>query len=312
LTENFDETKLSGSQEWHKSEDGTYWWRGDTSSDEYCGHYLAFYAYWEHVAQHDPEEATLLEKQLRTLTDYLLKNNYQLIDVDGQRTRWGVWNPEALNGDPDWQIENGLNALQITSFLRVAHYITGDQRYEEHYLRLMQDHDYLSNILTEKKVFPDEVNHSDDQLGFCAWYPILQIERDPKIRYSLHQAVRRHWIVEAPERPSFFTFIYATIDPNHADLVGAIRNLQEIPEDRRDWRMENSHRADVTLSSRVNRFDDPVITTCLPADERNFEKWNADPFEPDGGSVDGHEEQTGATYLLPYWMGRYHGFFTEE
>jgi hypothetical protein len=55
-----------------------------------------------------------------------------------------------------------------------------------------------------------------------------------------------------------------------------------------------------------------MLRECLPADERNFEKWNNDPFEPDGGDVDGLIEESGATYLLPYWMGRYHGLFSED
>jgi len=299
-------------EEWHTCPDGGLHWRGDTSADEYCGHYLAFYAYWEHIARHDPAERDLLVHQVRQMTDYLLENNYQLIDVDGERTTWGFWNPEILNEDPYHYLENGLNALQITSFLKVTHYITGDLKYQEHYLKLMQEHDYLSNILTTKKLFPDELNHSDDQLGFSAWYPLLQLEHDPKIRLKLHQAVRRHWLVEEPERPSFFTFVYATIDPNHADIEGAIQNLMEIPEDRRNWRMENSHRADISLHPRSNRFDRPMLRECLPADERNFEKWNNDPFEPDRGDEQGRTEQSGATYLLPYWMGRYHGFFVDE
>jgi hypothetical protein len=310
--EDVEKKRKKKNEEWHPSPEGELYWRGDTSSDEYCGHYMAFYTYWEHIARHDPAERELLIYQVRQMTDYLLKNNYQLIDVDGERTVWGFWNPEILNEDPWHYLENGLNALQITSFLKVTHHITGDQKYQEHYLKLMQEHDYLSNILTTKKLFPDESNHSDDQLGFCAWYPILQLEQDPKIRMKLHQGVRRHWLAEEPERPSFFTFVYATIDPNHADIDGAIQNLMEIPEDRRNWRMENSHRTDVSFDPRSNRFDRPMLRECLPADERNFEKWNNDPFEPDGGDVDGLIEESGATYLLPYWMGRYHGLFSED
>ncbi len=306
------ESRLDRREQWRPVPDGSLYWKSDTSSDEYCGHFLAFYTYWEHIAQHDPQERDLCIKQLRQTIDYLLQNNYQLIDWDGERTTWGFWNPEILNGEARRYIENGLNALQICSFLNTAWYITRDQKYRDHCLTLMQDHDYLSNILTMKKLFPDEVNHSDDQLGFTSWYPILQTEQDPKIRRILHQAVRRHWTVEKPERPSYFTFIYATIDPNHADLRGAIRNLIEIPEDRRSWRMENSHRADVNLDPRNNRFDRPVLRECLPADERQFAKWNGDPFVPDGGDAQGLSEDDGAAWLLPYWMARYHGFITEE
>ncbi|GMW02763.1 MAG: hypothetical protein AMXMBFR84_38990 [Candidatus Hydrogenedentota bacterium] len=298
--------------EWHSNPDGTLYWRGDTSSDEYCGHYMAFFAYWEHIARHDAAEPEVLLRQVRAMTDYLIDHDLVVIDIDGKPTRWGTWNPKTLNQDPSRYLENGLNALQICSFLNTAFHVTGDRKYRDLYLDLMQEHDYLSNILTEKKVFPDEVNHSDDQLGFCAWYPILQTERDPRIRLALHQAVRRHWMVEEAERASFFTFVYATLDPNHADIRGGVRTLAEMPVDRRSWRMENSHRADVVFDRRPNRFGRRVLLDCLPADERNFEKWNQDPYEPDGGDPEGMREDSGASYLLAYWMGRYHGLFKEE
>ena len=297
-------------EQWRLTPDGDMYWKSDTSSDEIDGHYLAFYTYWEHIAKDDPEEAALLEKQVRALTDYLVDNNYQLIDWDGERTRWGIWNPESLNDGEEHYLENGLNSLQMLSFLKVAYYITDDEKYQDHYMHLIRDHRYLSNALLTKKLFPDELNQSDDQLGFVAWYPILQIEHDPEIRRALHQGVRRHAKVEKMERSPFFNFVYATIDPEDADVAGGILTLEEMPEDRRSWRQENSHRDDVHFSARPNRFGRPILDHLLPADEREFDKWNGDPFEPDGGG-DGRHEDDGAAYLLPYWMGRFHGLLTE-
>ncbi|MCC6144181.1 MAG: hypothetical protein IT368_10290 [Candidatus Hydrogenedentes bacterium] len=298
------------SPQWRPTPDGTMYWKSDTSSDEIDGHYLAFYTYFEHIAQHDKAERDLIVKQVRAVTDYIVDNGYQLIDWDGERTRWGFWNPEALNDNPMNYIENGLNSLQILSFLKVAHYITGDAKYEDHYRKLILDHGYLNNVLLTKKCFPDENNHSDDQLGFVAWYPILQLEHDPRVRRALLAGVRRHYAVVRPEQPSFYTFAYATIDPAGADLAGAVENLRQIPTDRRQWPMVNSTRDDVRFAPWLNRFDRPVLYHVLPADERNFDKWNADPYVPDGGDSGQHEDD-GAAYLLPYWMGRYHGFITD-
>lgn len=165
----------------------------------------------------------------------------------------------------------------------------------------------MSNVLLQKKLFPDENNHSDDQLGFVAWYPILQLEQDPALRAALHSAVRRHYLVVEPERSSFYNFTYATIDPDHADIEAGIQNLREIPTDRRSWRMENSHRADVVFDLRLDRFADRQLLHVLPADERNVQKWNQNPYIPDSGG-DGTHEDDGAAWLLPYWMARYHGF----
>lgn len=296
--------------QWRPTPDGAMYWKSDTSSDEIDGHYLAFYMYFEHIARHDAAERELIDTQVRAVTDYLIDNNYRLIDWDGKRTRWGFWDPETLNRSGFDYIEAGLNSLQMLSFLKVAHYITGEARYEEHYRKLAVEHHYLSNILLTKKCFPDENNHSDDQLGFVAWYPILQLERDPRARRALAAGVRRHYEVVKPEKPSFYTFVYATVDPMGADIRGAVENLREIPTDRRLWAARNSHRADVQFSALPNRFGEPVLTRVLPADERAFKKWNADPYEPDGGD-DGRTEDDGTAYLLPYWMARFHGFIQE-
>lgn len=294
-------------KQWRPTPDGTMYWKSDTSSDEVDGHYLAFYAYFEHIAQHDADERALCVKQIRALTDYIVDHGYQLIDWTGKRTRWGFWDPDSLNGNPEHFLESGLNSLQILSFLKVAHFVTGDAKYEQHYRKLIYEHGYLNNVLLSKKVFPDENNHSDDQLGFVAWYPILQLEKDPALRDALLRGVRRHYEIVRPEQPSFYTFVYATVDPDYADIEGAIENLRQIPTDRRQWRQENSHRTDVVFAAQVNRFGRPLLASVLPVDERCFAKWNRDPYVPDEGG-DGRNEDDGAAFLLPYWMGRYHGF----
>ena len=305
-----EEGKDKGEQ-WRLTPDGKMYWKSDTSSDEINGHYLAFYTYWEHVARFIPEERALIVKQVRALTDYLIDNGYVLIDWDGKGTRWGFWSPEMLNDNPLHYIENGLNSLEMLSFLKVAHHITGDRKYKEHYERLISEHGYLNNALLEKKVFPDENNHSDCQLAYVAWYPILQLEWDPKVRKALHKAVRRHYKIVAQERSSFFSFVTATIDADYVDIEGAVDNLREIPTDRRRWRMQNSQRADVVFNPRLDRFGKRQLLHALPADERDFAKWNANPYIPDDGG-DGRVEDDGAAYLLPYWMGRYHRFIAEN
>lgn len=305
-----EEGKKRGRQ-WRPTPDGKLYWKSDTSSDEIDGHYLAFYTYWEHVAKADPAARDRCIQQVRNLTDHLVDHNYQLIDWTGKRTSWGFWNPENLNDNPHHYIKNGLNSLQILSFLKVADYITGDAKYAAHYRKLIVEHHYLNNVLLEKKVFPDENNHSDDQLGFVAWYPILQLEQDPKLRAALHAGVRRHYLTVEREKPSFYIFAYATIDPNHADHAAGIENLREIPTDRRGWAMHNSQRADVTFDPVRDRFEQRQLLHVLPADERAFEKWNGNPYIPDGGG-DGRHEDDGAAYLLPYWMARYHHFISGE
>ena len=300
----------SKSEQWRATPDGKMLWKSDTSSDEIDGHFFAFYAYWQHIARFDPQEYALIQKQITTVMDYIVDNNYQLIDWDGERTRWGFWNPENLNGDPEHYIENGLNAAQILSFLKVTFYITGDPKYKKHYDYLISEHGYLGNVLLQKKVFPDENNHSDNQLGFCALFPLLQLEQDPKVRHALQQAVRRFYKTLWNDGSSFFYFSAATIDPDFVDIKAAVTDLRQTPTDRRQWKMTNSHRADIIFSPRLSRFGRPQLLHVLPADERNWAKWNGNPYYPDGGG-DGRYEDDGASWLLGYWMGRYFGFIGE-
>ena len=309
-----DEAQKAGKDkdpQWRLTPDGTMYWKSDTSSDEIDGHYLAFYTYWEHIAKEDPAEREKCVQQVRTLTDYIVDNGYVLLDWDGKRTRWGFWSPELLNNQPFHYLENGLNSLEILSFLKTAHYITGDAKYQRHYESLMRDHHYLSNVLLEKKVFPDMNNHSDNQLAYVAWYPLLQLEHDPAVRRPLQQAVRRHYKCLARDRSSFFYFVTATIDPNYVDIESAVTNLKRIPTDRRQWPMKNSQRADVVFHPRIDRFRERQLLNVLPVDERCFGKWNRNVYLPDEGRG-GEQEDDGAAFLLPYWMARYHGFIAEN
>jgi manganese-dependent ADP-ribose/CDP-alcohol diphosphatase len=293
-------------ENWHETADGKYWWRDDVSSDQIDGHYFAFYTYYEHIAKNDPAEKARLEAQIRQVTDYILDHNYQIIDWNGKRTMWGWWNPELLNGRHLHYLESGIYSLMMLSFLEVTHHITGDEKYKEHYLDLIQNHGYLSNLLLQKKLWPDELNHSDDQLAAIAYYPFLQLEHDPVIRDAVHRSIRRTALIERDEHNSLFAMIYASVDPADADVEGAVQTLREMPLDRRDWGMDNTHRADVIFDPRVNRGGNEVLLELLPADERHFERWNMDPYASKTGNA-GKSDGDGVHYMLAYWLGRYHG-----
>ena len=84
--------------EWHDTPDKAWRWKGDTSSDEIVGHYFVYPIYYDLVA--DDAEKPALRAAIERITNHILDNNYQLIDVDGQRTRWGWWGPEADLGGP--------------------------------------------------------------------------------------------------------------------------------------------------------------------------------------------------------------------
>ena len=293
--------------EWHPTLDGEWEWKGDTSSDEMDGHYFAWPVYYDLVA--DEEERERLRSMVRRVTDYILDNGYYLLDLDRRPTRWGVWAPERLNDDPRWRAERGLNSLEILSYLKVAHHIAGDARYEAAYRELTATHHYARNML-EQKVLPGdfpgaENNHSDDELAFLAYYGLLRYETDPNLRALYVASLERSWQIERAEKCPLWNFIYGATTGRPCDSEAAVESLQEIPLDLIEWKVTNSHRADLKLDPHIGRHGERQALVPVRWPERRLHKWNGNPYELDGGND--LTEECGTFWLLPYWLGRYHG-----
>ncbi|MFN7999919.1 MAG: hypothetical protein U0X75_02760 [Acidobacteriota bacterium] len=292
--------------EWHTTADGQWRWKGDTSSDEIVGHYFGYAVYYDLVA--DATEKEKIRGVVTRMTDHILNNNYQLIDTDGKRTRWGWWAPEDIWEDPD---ETGLRALHMLAHLRTAHHITGNPRYEQAYQELITKHRYHLLLRNQKINYPGHVNHSDDELAFLSYYPLLIYEKDAKLRAVYLDSLDRAWQVERPERGPLWNFIYgACSGAKEFDRAEAVRTLQEIPMDLIEWTVTNSHRLDVPMDLLADRFNRKQALIVLPYDELPMTKWNGNPYRIDGGNG-GRSEDDGAYFLLPYWMGRYHKLIGE-
>lgn len=292
--------------EWHDTPDGLWRWKGDTSSDEIVGHYYILPIYYDLVA--DDAEKEEIRRLTARMTDHILDNNYQLIDVDGKRTLWGWWGPDAIWDDPD---ETGLRALHILAHLRTAFHITGNARYQGAYDDLIKNHRYHLLMRNQKINYPGRVNHSDDELAFLSYYPLLNYENDPELRKIYINSLERSWQVERPERIPLWNFIYAVgSGSKEYDRAESIRTLREIPMDTISWTVKNSERLDIPFDASQDRFSRKQALIVLPYDELPMMKWNGNPYRLDGGNG-GRSEDDGAYFLLPYWMGRYHKLIGE-
>ena len=292
--------------EWHDTPDGQWRWKGDTSSDEIVGHYFVYPLYFDLVA--DASEKPELQRAIDRITNHILDNGYQLIDVDGQRTRWGWWAPDEIWRDPD---ETGLRALHMLSHLRVALHMTAEpsyrQKYQAAYDDLVQRHRYHLLTRNQKVMVPGHINHSDDELAFLSYYPLLRYETDPALLEVYKDSLERSWRIERPERNPLWNVIYAAgTGAKEFDREQTLRTLQEIPMDLIQWTVRNSLRRDVPMDALVDRHEQRQALIVLPYDELPMSKWNGNPYRLDGGSA-GRSEDDGAYFLLPYWMGRHHG-----
>lgn len=308
--------------EWHKSADGKWWWKGDTSSDEVDGHYFAYAVYYDLAAAE--EEKAQIRAVVGRITDHIIDHGYYYIGPSGQPTTWGVWAPEKLNHDLRRVGDRGLNSLEILSHLKVAEHITGNPRYTNAARELIEKHAYAINTVHQKIVWPGNVNHSDDELAFLAYYPLLIYERDPKLRAVYLASLERSWRIERAERSPFFNLIYAAgrqasawtdpskrpdqaaLDPLSYDQQECLEWFRDVPRDLIDWTVQNSDRQDLGELA-TNRFRRKTSRFVLNVAERRQMRWNGDPYELDGGA-DGRVRDDGTFILLPYWLGRYHHF----
>jgi hypothetical protein len=284
-------------------------WKDDTSTDEVDGHYLAWYVYYTLAA--DSAEKKRIEETCRAVTNHILDHGYHLVGPSGKPTTWGTWAPEQINGDPEWAEDHGLNSLEILSHLKVAIRLCGDRRFKDAYRELIEKHHYALNTLNQKMLPPlGENNHSDDELAWSAYYPLLMLEEDPSLRQTYLAGLERTQRILQPEGSPFYNFLYGALTGRPCGAEAGVEWLRNAPWDLTEWTMDNSHRADVPLAAERGRRGEMQSARVLPNNERAVTKWNANPYRLEEGS-NGQGEMDGSFWLLPYWLGRYHKVIVE-
>jgi hypothetical protein len=318
---------------WPVSADGKWYWKTDESSDELDGHFFFYGLYYDLVADTD-EERNRIREHVAAVVGHLIDHNFQMIDHDGQPTRWAIFDPENLNHNLAFRGDRGMNSLSMLTYLKVAGHITADPRYAAAARYLIEQHAYATNILIPKAdTGPGSGNQSDDEMIFMNYYHLIRYETDPILRETYALALYRHWQWEQQELNPLFDFIYAAactgqalVDPfgkvdlspkNNAWLEESVDTLMRFPLDRINWRLINSHRLDIIrlgdyidLGRDVRAAGYRVNGKVLPIDERWVGLWNHDPWALDEGG-DGRILADGQAYLLPYYMGLYHKYIQE-
>ena len=318
---------------WPISEDGKWYWKCDTSSDELDGHYFMYGLYYEHVAETDAEKNRCREV-VRRVTDHLIKHNFRLVDHDGNPTRWARFSPNDLNDDKNWWTERGLNSLSILTYLSVAHHVTGDQKYRDVYMSLVRDHKYALNGMTMPKLQsgPGSFVQFDDKMAFMNYYHLIRFETDPELLMMYYTSIFYYWNIEKYELNPFFNFVYAAcchgkirtdqwgdldLTPKTGWLEQSVDTLKRYPMDLVSWDMTNAYRLDVLpLPDHVREPGDNegkgyrVNGYVLPIDERQSLTWSEDTWSLNTGSG-GRRLRDGSAYLLAYYMGLHHGFIEE-
>ena len=307
--------KFSDPDRWRDSPDPGWEWKGHTSSDEVCSQTFAHAVMWELVAANAAERARIATNYVR-IVDHILAHDLYLVDVDGKPTLWGRWNPEYVNWYPPTIHDRQLNSAELTASLQLAFAMTGNARYRDKAYELFAKHGYLTNILSSMKLIAPTVgyvyqgndmgdgwNHSDDELSFFTYWPLVRFAFSDELRAKYLTVVREHLAIEWPERYPIWNFIAAACGVREFDAAGSVWTLRGTPLDTIAWRVTNSHRQDLT--KLPPNFMARELKELLPPGERLIARINTQPFILDQG--DDATDFPGDEFLLGYWLGRYVG-----
>lgn len=291
---------------WRPSADGQWLWKGDTSSDEVTGHFFAYPIFYDLVA--NEAERAEVRDHVRRVVEHIIAGGYTFRDLDGEPTRWGVWSPEKLNHDPNWQLDRGVNSVELLAFLQVAEHVTGDERYDRLAAELLDQHGYAANMLAPQSTDPATFTFIDTQLLAMAYHMLLPYETDPQ-RRALYLRSLDEWFrhcTPAAARFGFTAVTAASLAPEKYPLGPATAAwFVNHPLDLIDWTIDNRWRRELPVVHRPYA-DREQFEVLLDPRARALAKWDANPLSAVGGS-DGRSEKCGTFWLLPYWQARFYG-----
>jgi hypothetical protein len=291
---------------WHRSRDGKWLWKGDTSSDEMCGHMFGYFFYYTLVA--DETEKKIIAAHVSKIVDHLLKNNLNLVDVDGKHTRWSVWSPDKLNRDPEWLPDRNQNSMELLAFLKLAYHMTGKEKYENEYLRLIKEEHYLENMAEVTKQNPAWFIYFDVVLQAYLYPILIKCEKDPE-RLKFYKDHLEEWFSKrTADHNPLINFIYNYSLDKKSELNNSIDFLIDTPLDLVDWPIDHRKREDVRVV-RSPVLEDEQVDQLQPASLRMTVRWDKNPWTLAGGNP--QVEREPVFWLLPYWMGRYLGMITK-
>jgi hypothetical protein len=283
---------------WRKSKDGQWLWKGDASSDEMCGHMMGYFFYYQLVA--DENEKQIIRKHVTLIIDHLIANDFNMMDIDSTHTRWAVWSPNFLNRDPEWLPDRNQNSMELLAFLKFAFYITNNNKYQQHYLKLIHEEHYLENMSETINQNPAWFVYFDVIMQMYLYPIFLTCEKDPQLLAFYQQHMDKWMEIRKNDKNPLINFFYCYARNKNAELTSSIEFLQDTPLDLIDWTIDHTKREDVKVVHEPV-LDELQVDQLPPASIRSTVRWDKNPWTAINGYPD--KEREPVFWLLPYWMG---------
>lgn len=227
-------------------------YKGDTSSDEIIGHLFLYKLAFDILGPEDPELKQIIANTMDRLAQHISDNGYTMVDGSGQPGTWSKFNREffynssQLGGAP-------LTTSVILSLFKLAHYVTGYQKWDNEYRMAALDPAYeYAEIMSQyskqcyllMRIFLEEyvpsavgnflaegdllgygtpttemltrlfLNYSDEEMAMLAFYLLFQMEDDEELLTYYRSAIDQWWVsIKYSENPLWY-YIYQLAYPN--------------------------------------------------------------------------------------------------
>jgi hypothetical protein len=330
--------KGEGDPQWHDSTAPGYeGWRfkGDVSKDGMTGVLFAYGVVADLVP--DGKLREMAAEDAKAIAMHLINNGQKVIDVTGEITEHGDLYAASFGGFP------GFNALLASAFIKVAAVLTEDPVINDYYYGCLMGRYEVENCRVNDGPVTDPYHDViDDWLGiylencqenfnnflmsFLSMYTLVRLEDDPQLSARFRQIFHSkmwqypgHDYPASEQRNPVFTYLYAgAVAPGPEDTTAyqaiedAACSLDRFPETKFQY---SNPKGDFSLEVCKSRGGDPRAAEPLWVDERYIDNfvWRLDPYGiPKGSEGSGYHQWSPEDWILPYWLGRYHGFLSPD
>ena len=329
-----------GTMEWVKQEvcglDNYAGWclLDNVSQDEYAGHMFALGAIYKLV-----DDATIkadAAKLLGQVGRHLADNWMHFIDWDGRDTEHGKMNIYSFADSP------GFLAVHSLGFMLMAAEATNNQRLWDFFDKCLLQKDggpcegwpypeppydtEISNMLLYNGPLGCKANYNNFSMVFAAIHNLAWFLKDAGLMATVQDTFENHFMDDGNQpraltvqKNPWFNFGFAAMkklgpeNPQAFELVEdgicSLREFQASQAQRFGNSAENY--AEFCESRFEGRF---MAENPIPIPERctsTFEWWG-DPYQLETCTAAPWNIQVPTGYLLPYWMGRYYGFISQD
>lgn len=222
-------------------------YKGDTSSDEVIGHLFIYKLAYDILGPEDPEIKALIQNTMDRFAQHLVDNSYCLVDGSGQPTTWAKFSRVYMHNG---QVLGGaaLQSMMLLSALKVAAYVTGDQKWEDEYRMAALDEQYeYAKIMTQeserydmaiieyansvspilgfivrplvgtqifKTLYRIILNYSDEEMAMLGFYLLFQLEDDQELLSYYKEAINDWWYSMSFSENALWYYIYQLAYPD--------------------------------------------------------------------------------------------------